>query len=67
MAVESVASSSNTTQAALQKAAENQPARQAERQEAKKAEEPPPVREESPRPVVNAEGQTTGSVINVTA
>lgn len=41
-------------------------AQQAERREPR-AEERSEKKEEAPRPVTNAQGQTTGAVINVTA
>ncbi len=64
MAVDSVTSSASAAQAALQKSAESAQSRQIERDENR---QPPTPRDEDQRPVVNADGQTTGTVINVTA
>lgn len=68
MAIDSVNTITNAYAGAPQQSAEARQARQTERPE----QESRPVetqerREEPPRPVKNAEGQTTGTVVNTTA
>jgi hypothetical protein len=63
MAVESVGSSPGATASATRLAAD---AQQVERREPR-PEEKKEVSVEAPKPVKNVEGQTTGSVVNVTA
>lgn len=65
MAVDRVTSSSAAEQAFAQRVSENQQLRAAEREE--KPAAPREQQEDASRPVVNTEGQTTGTVINVTA
>lgn len=68
MAIDSVTSSSSayTSNVALQQTKNAQAAQPAERSEPK-PEERVEKKEEAPKPVVNAQGQQTGSRINVTA
>lgn len=63
MAVESVGSSAGAAASATRLAAD---AQQVERREPK-PEEVKETTPEAPKPVKNAEGQTTGTVVNVTA
>lgn len=71
MAVESVNQSSNPLLANI--AAQQARDARASQQATQRSAEPPkeqrvePPKQETPKPVVNAEGQTTGSRINVTA
>lgn len=66
MAVDSVISSTSTQANVARQASGGQQAQAAQRQEAR-AEERTEREQEAPRPVVNAQGQTTGTLINVTA
>lgn len=68
MAIDSVTSSANAYAATLQspEAQRSQQAQRAEQQEPK-PQERVEKKEEPPKPVVNAQGQTTGTLINVTA
>lgn len=68
MAIDSVTSSSNAYTSTLQ-SAETQRNLQAQRteQQEPKPQERVEKTEEPPKPVVNAQGQTTGTLINVTA
>jgi hypothetical protein len=66
MAVDSVTSGTSTQASAARQAAESQQARQVEEQQ-RRAAESNKRKEEAPKPVVNAQGQTTGTRINVTA
>lgn len=70
MAVDSVTNSSNAYASTLQ-SAEAQRSRQAQQtqqaQPQPKPEDRVEKKEEQPKPVVNAQGQTTGTLINVTA
>lgn len=68
MAVQSVSGNANAYASTLQsaEAQRSQQARQAEQREAK-PEERVEKKEEAPKPVVNAQGQTTGTLINITA
>ena len=63
MAIESVGSSPGAAASATRLAAD---AQQVERREPR-PEEKKEVSAEAPKPVKNAEGQTTGTVVNVTA
>lgn len=60
----SVGSSAGATATATRIAADAQPV---ERREPQRTEERKAAEAEPPRPVVNAEGQTTGTLVNVTA
>lgn len=68
MAIDSVTSSSNAYASTLQstESQRNQQAQRTEQQEPKPQERVEKT-EEPPKPVVNAQGQTTGTLINVTA
>lgn len=68
MAVQSVNGGTNSATASLQaaEAQRSQQARQAEQREPKR-EESAEKKEETAKPVVNAQGQTTGTLINITA
>lgn len=59
-----IGSVSGTTSSAV--TATRQPQQQPPVEEQRQAQ-PQPEQQEAPKPVKNAEGQTTGSVINVTA
>lgn len=63
MAVQSVTSYTNAQANATRQAAETQQAQQQQKQ----VEERKQQKEEAPKPVVNAQGQQTGTLINVTA
>lgn len=68
MAVQSVSGNANAYASTLQSAEtqRSQQARQVEQREPK-PEERVEKKEEPPKPVVNAQGQTTGTLINITA
>ena len=65
MAIQSVTSSISAYAGSGVQASQAQQARQAEQQP--KPEERVERKEEAPRPVVNAQGQQTGTLINVVA
>ena len=70
MAIESVTAgnSAYNANAATQQARDTRPTQQAERPpEPPKEQRVEAPKQEAPKPVVNAQGQTTGSRINVTA
>lgn len=71
MAIQGISSGFNAYSASLlagqtQQLAQNQETTPVERREPS-AQESVEASEESPRPVTNAEGQTTGTLVNVTA
>jgi len=63
MAIDSVSSSSGAQASVARAAADAQPAERRESRPEERKEKPA----EAPRPVSNAEGQTTGTVIDTTA
>ena len=74
MAIQSITSSLSAYAGSGAQASQTQQARQAEQsQQARQAEQQPKPeervdrKEETPRPVVNAQGQPTGTLINVVA
>lgn len=66
MAIDSVSSSSSAYANAARQSSENRQAQQAERKEAK-PQERAEAQQEAPKPVKNAQGQSTGTVVNTTA
>lgn len=70
MDIKSVTSGTNTLAASravpTQETPQTQQSQAAEKRQPKEAERTKPA-EEAPRPVVNADGQKTGTIINVTA
>lgn len=70
MAIESVGSSSASYQTLSSQGSEAKQAgeaRRAAQESAREAAQLPPEQTGGPRPVTNAEGQTTGTRVNVTA
>lgn len=70
MAIDAINRNNNTVTSAVRQSAENRPSqeiKQAETQEAKAREISQRKAEEAPKPVVNALGQTTGTLINIVA
>ncbi len=70
MAIDSISFSANSIANATRQFAENrqaEEARQAERPESRAQESARRKAEEGPKPVVNALGQTTGTLINIAA
>jgi hypothetical protein len=69
MAISAVSSSTSTSTKAIEQARPPAPPKKAETPKAAESSKAPPQAQktEQPKPVVNAQGQKTGRVVNVTA